>query len=35
MAEQVMARGGRGVTGLRNIVRGQEFIVAKRMDIII
>ena len=35
MAEQVMARGGRGVTGLRNIVRGQGFILGRRMDIMI
>ena len=34
IGERVMERGG-VVTGLRNIVRGQGFIVAKRMDIII
>ena len=35
IGERVMEKGGGVVTGLRNIVRGQGFIVAKRMDIII
>ena len=35
IGERVMERGGVVVTGLRNIVRGQGFVVGKRMDIII
>ena len=34
IGERVMERGG-VVTGLRNIVRGQGFIVGRKMDIII